>query len=59
MAKRPLEEDLEHQGKRLRKGSTSLIPGLFKKTIDFDKLYDDGNARYKHRILQYGSVGLS
>ncbi|KAK1657734.1 hypothetical protein BDP55DRAFT_419448 [Colletotrichum godetiae] len=50
-AKRRAEDAPEALGKRLRS-----VPSAVKsveKTIRFDELYDDGNARYKHRIVQY------
>ncbi|KAL2877656.1 hypothetical protein SGCOL_006993 [Colletotrichum sp. CLE4] len=50
-AKRRAEDAPETLGKRLR--SVPSATESVEKTIRFEELYDDGHARYKHRIVQY------
>ncbi|KAK2743004.1 hypothetical protein CKAH01_18419 [Colletotrichum kahawae] len=52
LAKRPAEDAPATPGKRL----CNVTPATksIEKTVDFDGLYDNGDAKYKHRIVQYG-----
>ncbi|KAK1479031.1 hypothetical protein CCUS01_16412 [Colletotrichum cuscutae] len=51
LAKRRAEDAPETLGKRLRSVPSAME--LVEKTIRFDELFNDRNARYKHRIVQY------